>query len=609
VSKNDGLYAGAVEKYLAGDVAGASKLCQKILGKDQKDDRVLNLFGLIQQAQGSDELAVSFFEKAVKSNPKNIEALTNLANSFQLQKEYVKALEIYQRIIELKPNFAKAYYNMALALIEIGDTSFASKLLQKSIVLDGDFTDSYINLANIYKKDGDMDRAHEVLIDGRRVLKDTRLDLSLALILSEQKKHEEAICLAKEAVGRDKTPQSLNDLGIVYYAAKLYDEAIARYLEALALKPDFANCYSNLANAFLDKGDEHFAKGALLKAISLDPNRAQSYVNYGVYAKKICDLEGAREAFQSALHLDPSNGSAATNLGILYMYEGDYGAGLPLYEKRKKPFIKCDKPRYNGQDLVGKTLFVYHEQGFGDTINFARLLKHPRLSKANILFMPQKELLDFFDADLLGVRLVGIDEVVGGAMEFDYHTPLLSLLYFFDISLENIPENIDFSHKNESKIEYFKNKMAGVAEKKIGIAWQGNKDYTGDRERSVEMELFMPFLEKGYALVAINKDFDIEEFEWFAKGKQMFEFSKDLGNFNDTSALLDCLDMVVSIDTSVAHLAASKNIPTFVLLPKMADWRWGATAENSLWYKSVTLCRQRTRGDWIEAIKKVLNSI
>jgi len=601
----DGIYAQAVDKYLAGDISAALKLCQKALAKNQKDDRVLNLYGLVQQALGNNEQSVTFFTKATKANPKNVEALTNLANSYQLQKEYAKSLNLYEQIIKIRPEFAKAYYNAALALVELGDTTLASEFFVKTISLDAGFVDGYINLANLYKKDGDLDAAYDVLQRGRGVAGSVRMDLSLALVLADQKKYEEAMTLAMEAVDKERTPQGLNDLGVIYYIAKRYDEAIRCHLEAIASKPDFADCYSNLANALLDKGDEHLAKGALLKAIALNPNSSDNYVNYGVYAKKACDLSGAKEAFEIALKLNPSNSAAATNLGILCMYEGNYQKGLPLYEKRKKPFIKCSKPLYSGEDLTDKTLFVYHEQGFGDTINFARLLVHPKLLKTKILFLPQKELNDLFEPSALCAKIINIDDVESGSVEFDYHTPLLSLLYFLDISTESVPKNIDFCSKKQAKIDFFTSALASSGGKKIGIAWQGNRDYSGDKERSVTLELFARFLENGHTLVAINKDFDKQEFELFAQNNSVFEFSNELKSFSDTSALLDCLDVVISIDTSVAHLAATKNIKTYILLPKMADWRWGMDAKKTYWYDSVMLCRQDSKGDWTSAIAKI----
>ena len=600
----DILYSEAVDSYLKGNIAKSSTLCQKVLQKNQKDDKALNLFGLIQGLLGKGDIAISFFERAIKANPKNIEAMTNLANGYQNQKDYSKALEVYGKAIELDPTFAKSYYNAALALREIGDNEQAKVLLRKCIELEPDFIEPYTNLAAIFKDQNDLEEALASLV-GAPI--DERVLSTGALILSKLMKHDEALEGIGQAIELKPNHEMLNNQGIILSNAKRDQKAIYSYLQAISVKNDFDTAYSNMAASFLNLGDEQKAKGALLKAISINPDSASNYVNFGFYLKKIGDVDGAQAVFLKALEIDPKNKPAATNLGILQLYKGSFRDGFALYESRVKEMIKCTKPLWNGEDLLGKRLFVYHEQGFGDTLNFSRLLFDERLASQDVVFMPQKELYSLFLTSSLPARVVSGEEALSEDFTFDYHLPLMSLPYY--LGLESAFGNVNYINIDTERKDYFASKLSGIKSKKIGIVWQGNKDYSGDADRSIKLSMLGRFLDAGYALVSLQKNIDETEFESFAKGREVFEFSSDISSFADTAALIASLDCVLSVDTSVAHLAGILNKPTFLLLPFMADWRWRDEGEKSDWYESMMLCRQSERGVWEPALGKAFEGI
>lgn len=600
------LYSQAVEAYLAGKHSKSLAICQKILQKNQKDDRTLNLYGLLQGVMGNTKQSIVFFEKALAVNPKNVEAMTNLANAYKASGELDKALATYKTAIDTSPEFSKSYYNAGVVLRELGRVEEAKDLLSKSIELDDSFIDSYINLSAAYKDEGDIERAIEVLDASP---KDDRVYSSLALLFSEKKEHNKAIEYINQAILIKRNHEMLNNLGIIYSGAKMYEQAVLACFEAISMKGDFDTAYSNLANCFIDLNDEQKAKGALLKAISINPNCASHYVNLGVFFKKQGDMMGAEQAFLSALLLDSMNKPASTNLAILKLYFGQYSDGLPLYERRTKPFIRTSKPYWKGESLDGKRLFVYHEQGFGDSLNFARLLNHEKLKGRDVCFLPQKELYSLFVSSILPSRVLSVDEVSDGTFVFDFHIPLLSLPYVLEISENQIPASINYVQVDMIKKRFFANKLAISNKKKIGIVWQGNKEHIGDSERSASVSLFDCFLASGYALVSLQKEMDTQSSSIFAGSDSLFEFSTHLNTFADTAALIANLDCVVSVDTSVAHLASVMDIPTFILLASIPDWRWGVDAKKTPWYENTILCRQAQKGDWNSAMECALSGV
>jgi hypothetical protein len=605
MATNDILYRQSVDEYLAGNLAKASNICQKILQKNQKDDKTLNLFALIQSANGKIDQAILYFEKAIRANPKNSEALTNLANAYQSKKQYEKAIDTYEKAIEVNPKFSKSYYNAAILLKELGNIEQAKELLKKAISLEPNFVDPYTNLAAIYKSENDLDEALAALKDAP---KDERVLSSRALILSEKKEHEEALRQINMAIELKPNHEMLNNLGIVLSSAKRHEEAIYAYLQAVAMKNDFDTAYSNMANSFLELKDEQKAKGALFKAISLNPNSASSYVNLGFYLKKIGDISGAKESFTKALEIDPKNRPAATNLGILLMFTGNLRNGFALYENRAKPLIKSSSPEWMGEVLDGKQLFIYHEQGFGDTLNFARLLLNHRFYGHDVIFMPQKELFSIFYESSLPIKIASQDDALQDGFDFDFHVSLMSLPYLLDITQDNIPNNINYINIDKTRKAFFQSKLSNNT-KKIGIVWQGNKDYSGDADRSVSLHFFDRFLSAGYTIVSLQKELNKAQFDEFANGKEAFEFASELNSFSDTAALISSLDCVVSVDTSVAHLAGVLGIRTFILLPFIPDWRWGSESDYSAWYDSVTLCRQIERRNWNDAFEVAFKGV
>ena len=573
--KTDELYERAANAFSSGDFDGAKKWANECLKVDKKEFRSLNLLGVILSSEGKTEAAANAYKKSLEANPKNPQTLNNIANLLS-KTDKQAALAYYAKAAELEPSFSIPRHNMAKIYLSLDGYDEAVSYAASAFELDSTVGAPLITLGTALKKKGDTAAATEAY----------KIALNYA----------------------DSRADGYLEIGVMCREEKKYDEAIAYFAEALKARPDYAAAYCNLSTVLIDKGEFQKSKGAILKALELNPNDPITITNFGVVLKNDGDYTAAKEAFIKAIELGGGSEAPKTNLGILLMLEGDYENGLALYDSRPKSTILCDKPIHNGENIDGKTLLVYHEQGFGDTINFARLLKDGKLCGANIIFSPQEPLKSVFEGSDLGLRIMSHTDIETTKPYFDYHLPLMDLLRICGVKKGSIPKNMNFINIDKSKKEMFASKTE-TKKPKIGIVWRGNREYIGDHRRSIEPSVFASLSTLGGCFVSLQKEYQDGDIEKMSQNFEIFDFSADLNDFSDTAALIDGLDCVISVDTSVAHLAATMEKPTFILLPFSPDWRWGLDGEQSEWYDKAVLIRQKGFDDWESVIERLKNKL
>jgi Flp pilus assembly protein TadD len=576
LQKIDELYNNAANAYEAGDMDGAKSWANKCLKIDQKEFRSLNLLGVILANEGKNEAAANAYQKSLEANPRNPQTINNLANILSKEGELQKAANLYKNAIIMDPYFTTARQNFAKTSLKLGNYDEAISESAKCFELDSTNGEPLITLGNALKNKKEFIAAEEAY--------------KIALNYPKNKK------------------DALIELGILKSEQKLSDEALGYFVEVLQIDPNHSGSYCNISSILIDKGELVKAKGAVIKAFELDQNDAVNHINLGVLLKWEGKYEEAKEAFLKAIELGDPKNAAKTNLGLLLMLSGDYEQGLAFYEYRPKTGILCNAPKYEGEDLGGKTLLVYHEQGFGDTINFARLLKHEKLKNASIIFSPQEPLQALFAASSLGVTVMSQAQIVEQNSHFDYHTSLINLLLSLHIRANNIPENVKYICDDKEKVKFFADKLPN-GKQKIGIVWSGNKQYTGDILRSINATSFVALKNIPATFVSLQKEFQQEDMELLQKELGLIDLSELLVDFTDTSALIESLDLVITVDTSVAHLSAAKGKPTWILIPSVPDWRWGMSGDCTPWYDSVRLFRQTTGGNWEEVFERIKTNL
>ena len=332
--------------------------------------------------------------------------------------------------------------------------------------------------------------------------------------------------------------------------------------------------------------------------------------NLGVVFEKKRELVKAIESYETAIQYNSNNLNAHWNLALLYLQTGDYSKGWKKFEVRKDRIKSCkrlfNKPELKSESVNGRKILIHCEQGLGDTIQFSRYLKILKKRGAYVIFECKPRLFEIFKG------FDGIDELIleqsnrEKSIEYEYHISLLSLPLYFKTSLETIPSGVPYIKANPDKVNEWGIIVKNEKFINIGIAWSGAEANVSGKDRSCKLDDFAPlFSLKGIKLFSLQKN--IHNSEMISAGYPVVNFERiDSEPFLDTAAIIENLDIVISIDTSIAHLAGALGKPVWTLLPYYSDWRWLLNIENSPWYPTMRLFRQSEPGQWSEVFSKVL---
>ncbi|MBV8649516.1 MAG: glycosyltransferase family protein [Paludibacterium sp.] len=396
--------------------------------------------------------------------------------------------------------------------------------------------------------------------------------------------------------------QAYCNRGSALKALKRSEEAVASFQQALALQPDFAEAYSNLADLFIELGQFDAAITHCDRAIALRPNYADAHYNRGVALQKVQRIDEAVASYRQAVALQADDDDAGWNLSLALLLSGDFQEGWEMYERRWKArqFTSSrrdfSQPLWLGQaPLSGKTILLHSEQGLGDTIQFCRYAKLVAGWGARVILEVPPSL-----AELLKT-LDGVAEIrVKGERlpAFDFHCPLLSLPLAFKTTLNTIPRAQQYLAADEEKRAYWNGRLGERRKPRVGLAWSGRPTHTNDHNRSLPLAALMQHLPAGYHYVSLQKEVRETDRPVLDAHPDILYVGGELNDFSDTAALIQCMDLVVCVDTSVAHLSAALGKQTWIMLPFVPDWRWMLDRDDSPWYPSVRLYRQTQLGDW-----------
>lgn len=360
------------------------------------------------------------------------------------------------------------------------------------------------------------------------------------------------------------------------------------------------------------RGD-HRAQEALsyyAQAFVSDPDVSAAWNNYGNVMRECGQPERAVPFLQHAILLDPANVTAKFNLAIAYLAQGDYQRGWAEYEHRWNfehlagTLPQYSQPRWTGQDLQGKTVFVVGEQGHGDNIQFVRFLYNLHVMRAKITFATTDGLIPLFSPSPVIQRIISYTEDPG---EFDYWCPLMSIPGVLGITLDNLPKPVSYISAKDTKAAEWQRILGPKHRMRVGVCWSGRPDNWLNEHKGMSFEKVCELIQKNPQVEWINLQIDVnkEQSKTLAQlGVQ--QFPGLVQNFDDTAALIHHLDVVISVDTAVAHLAASQGRPTWLMLNWFgACWRWLNRRDDSPWYSTMRIFRQPKQDDWDSVIDKV----
>jgi Flp pilus assembly protein TadD len=473
----------------------------------------------------------------------------------------------------------------------------------------------------------------------------------MGLIDLRQGRVDSAVEQVRRAVQADGcNPNYLNTLGVALKSCGRLDEAAACLKQALALQPEFPKAYNNLGLVLKAKGQRHGAVACFRRAIKQQADFCRAYYNLGIALKQMGRLDEALAAFDRTLGLQPKHPGALNNCGGIHMLfgkvnqavacfqkaialqpefamarmnlamacflKGNFAAGWQAYEWRFKIGNRATiyphdygKPRWDGAAFGNQTLLIHDEQGFGDTLQFIRYLPMAKARGGKILFETRKPLIALLK------NFPGIDSIVQRSESpcdestFDFYIPLLSLPLIFKTTLHSIPRTIPYIFADKDKTDHWRRRIFSQG-LRIGLTWAGSPTHLRNQERSLPVSALMPLMEiPNLKLYGLQKTVLSDTLMTLPEKMMIDNLGPELMDFTDTAAVIANLDLVISVDTAVAHLAGAMGKTVWTLLPYAPDWRWGMKTRRSPWYPSMTLFRQKTPGDWEGVIDCVCRAL
>jgi Flp pilus assembly protein TadD len=526
---------------------------------------------------------------------------------------FQEAEKVYRQVLAQRPNDARALQYLGILAYQFGKPQIAVDLIQRSISIDPNAPDSYYNLGNALLSLGNAQRAAEAYTKAIEIKPNFPEALSnFGSALVEQDKPNEAIAVCNRALAIDSglaNPHIV--LGNAYVKMRRFDEAAASFANAIRLKPDWPDGYVNLGHVLGRTGRDEEAIAACSKAIALRPDSADAFVTLGIALMNQRRFVEAETAIKRACALQPSSASAHMNLAFLLLLQGRFPEGWLEYEWRwqwkefRSSVRNFSQPPWKGEDIRGRTILVHTEGGFGDAIQFVRYLPDLAEKGANVILECPRELLELF-AGIPGIQRV----VVRGEVprEVDIQCPLLSLPGIFKTRLETIPANIPYLNPNPRRIETWRRRLeAPQGNLRIGLAWAGNPVLHNDHRRSTELAKFSPLGSiPGVTFFSLQKGVAGDQVKNPPTGMRLVDLGPQLADFADTAAVISLLDLVITIDSSMAHLAGAMAHPVWTILGFPSEWRWLVDREDSPWYPTMRLFRLRALGDWESAIDSVM---
>jgi tetratricopeptide (TPR) repeat protein len=536
---------------------------------------------------------------------------------FQQLNSLAEAESMYMRSLEFLPDRPSTLLNLSLVQFEQGKIQDAKKSVERLILVDPDNAAALTQIGAIYLKLGLYDLAISEL--GKAIALDPSQFEAYNVCgnaLRELKRFDDAFASFERAISLNPGhAEAYSNSGNILNDLERFDEALVYYDKAIALNPDYVEAYYNRGNVLCELSQLDEALAYYDKAIALNPNYVEAHYNRGNVLFALSKIEEALACYNKAIALKPDYPEGRWGRSLRLLQIGDYHNGFREYEWRKRKGKPTGarsyaKPLWSGkEDIAGKTILIHREQGLGDTIQFSRYIRLLEERGANVLFAPQKQLQRLLSGISDKCTIVGVDDAL---LDFAFHSPLLSLPLALNTTLNTIPDSVPYLKAEPERIKHWTSRLGGPGFK-IGICWQGSKNEV-DKGRSFSVNEFYGLSQiKGVRLISIHKGAGEAQLECLPGGMVVETLGADFDTgeqaFLDTAAIMNCCDLIITSDTAVAHLGGALAIPTWVALKYVPDWRWLLNREDSPWYPTMRLFRQKQQNDWRSVFEEIGKSL
>ncbi|MBV9461719.1 MAG: glycosyltransferase family protein [Bradyrhizobium sp.] len=568
----------------------AQLCCQKALEASPEHPELQHLMALVCLNGGQPEHAVEWASRAIRTVPKpsyvKPSYLTTLGAALLRLARAEDAAGVFDQAVQLKPDDAELWRHRGNALLKAGRSSQALASFRRAVELNTVDADSAYKAGVLLKEQGRLEEALVYLDRGADAQPDhAPIFATRGFVRAGLKRHEQAIGDYERAIRLDPThAQACSNLGNAHRALGHPKEALAWYDRSLALKPDIGSA----------------------------TNRALVLAELGRYRE-------ADEAYRYAMGIDPQNPSLVWNRALFQLLLGDFEAGWRGREARwntpefANAYPNIATPMWTGEEPVaGKTVAVFQTEGVGDVIHFVRYVPMLAARGARIVLVVDQELCPLLSG-LSGVSHCLPRTNATVVPPFDSHIAIDSLPLAFGTRLDTIPPGKDYLPPLDAQLVQAWEKRLGPHDKlRIGLVWSGNPNHANDRNRSMSLRLLSALLDVNALFVSLQKHPRPADAETLRERTEIVDHTALLTDFAETAALVSCLDLVITVDTSVAHLAGALGRPTWVLLPYVPDWRWLLGREDTPWYPAIRLFRQSAPGEYesvIEIVRRDLSAM
>ncbi len=525
----------------AGEHARLIELLQRVTAAAPANAAAHHLLGRAYRAAGRAPEALGCFQEAARLAPDHVEARFDSAVLHCERGAWRDAIPLLREVLRLRPDYPEACSNLGTALQETGAFDEAVRCFRAAIRLKPDYHEAYFNLGNAWKEKGDLGQAADA------------------------------------------------------------------YRAAIRLAPGFPAAHSNLGGVLQSRGDLDAAEAAYASALRADPRYEKALNGLGLVRCERGHVDDAIAHYHRALALNPDFAEAHLNLGLALLLSGRLREGWPEYEWRwRVPSLRharrhADRPRWQGEPLAGRTILLHAEQGLGDTIQFARFAPVVAAAGARVLLEVDEPLVELLRGSFAGIEVYRRGERLPAC---DGQCPLLSLPGALGIDLGNVPAAVPYLAADPARRAGWQARIRDPLARRIGLAWAGSPTHPYDRTRTIPADALRPLVEvAGARCYSLQKGPAAAGVQ--ALGPAVVDWTGELASFADTAALVACLDLVVTADTAVAHLAGALGKPVWLLTPFAPDWRWLLARTDSPWYPTMRLFRQRRPGDWSEVVAAV----
>ena len=595
----------------AGRFDEAAVLYRQLISRNSHNAQALHLLGLIEAGAGRLQQARELMARSLASEPDNGYFLENYATILFQSRDYAATVETTRRAVGGGKASVALLYVVAAALFMLNRPQEALARYDELLARQPDHVAALNDRGQVLIR---LKRLDEALASFDAALtRDPRYleaHLNRGSAFDEGGRYDDAIAAYDAALAiRLDFARGWLDRGSVLRKLHRYDESLAAFDKALAIEPNLVKAWLGRGNVFQATGRHREALVAYEKAIALAPANSDAWLGRGNVFAEMRAPEEASVSFERALTLDPGNATTHWNLAVHLLRHGDFARGWQEHEWRwqtgRLQYQRRDfaQPLWLGdRPLEGRTILLHGEQGLGDTLQFCRYADLVARNGARVVLEVPPPLVRVL------ANLPGVAQVIGCGdplPAFDLHCPLLSLPLAFKTTLDSVPACIPYIRADPAQVAGWRDRLGEKSGPRVALVWSGSRELANDRNRSIELAALLQLIGEPVQWLSLQKDVRETDAGVLAAHRKILDVGAQLTDFADTAAVLELTDLLITVDTSVAHLAGAMGKPVWILLPFNPDWRWMLDREDSPWYPGARLFRQGAIGDWPSVIGRV----